>query len=319
MSVTVNINGLTLVHKGSNGISIATIPDVCKTPSPGGPVPIPYPNIAFSSDLAKGTTTVKADGGNMCANYGSEFSRSTGDEAGSVGGVKSRIFMREATWITYSFDVKLQGKGACRLTDKMFHNHQNTVNMSGVLQKALMEFMEIICPVICNVIKRIKAGEKLPQGKSTWTQVINDELKKRADDLAKLGVKMEKTAIVAATKGMAKKWGRKAVTKFGKRLVGKLAVAWVPVVGQIAVAGLAIYDAVDTAVDVAKLAGEVYDFMRVRPDFMLEAGGERRIGDIKLPGDDFSPGQKESYDALNKGEKTPVLDKHTCECKKRGI
>src|SRR3989442_6002855 len=69
---TININGLTLCHKGSDGISTATLPDVCKTPSPGGPVPVPYSNVARSSDLAKGTTTVQADGGNMCANYGSE-------------------------------------------------------------------------------------------------------------------------------------------------------------------------------------------------------------------------------------------------------
>ena len=137
MPVTININNLTLCHKGSNGISIATIPDVCKTPSPGGPVPIPYPNIAMSSDLMKGTTTVKADGGNMCAKYGSEFFKSTGDEPGVAGGVKSSVFIKEATWITYSFDVKLEGKGACRLTDKMFHNHQNTVNCAGELQAPL--------------------------------------------------------------------------------------------------------------------------------------------------------------------------------------
>lgn len=131
MPVTININGLSLCHKASGGMSMATIPDVCKTPSPGGPVPIPYPNIAMESDLAKGTTTVKADGGNMCANYGSEFFKSTGDEAGTIGGVVSSTFIKEATWITYSFDVKLEGKGACRLTDKMFHNHQNTVNCGG--------------------------------------------------------------------------------------------------------------------------------------------------------------------------------------------
>jgi hypothetical protein len=134
MPVTININNLTLCHKGSNGISTATIPDVCKTPSPGGPVPIPYPNIAMSMDLMKGTTTVKADGGMMCANYGSEFFKSTGDEPGVAGGVVSSTFIKEATWITFSFDVKLQGKAACRLTDKMFHNHQNTVNMAGVIQ-----------------------------------------------------------------------------------------------------------------------------------------------------------------------------------------
>jgi len=137
MPVTININNLSLCHKGSNGISMATIPDVCKTPSPGGPVPIPYPNIAMASDLMKGTTTVKADGGNMCANYGSEFFKSTGDEPGVVGGVASSTFIKEATWITFSFDVKLEGKAACRLTDKMFHNHQNTVNMGGELQSPL--------------------------------------------------------------------------------------------------------------------------------------------------------------------------------------
>ena len=92
---------------------------------------MPYPNIAMEQDLAKGTTTVKADGGNMCANYGSEFSKSTGDEPGTVGGIASSTFIKEATWITYSLDVKLEGKGACRLTDKMFHNHQNTVNIAG--------------------------------------------------------------------------------------------------------------------------------------------------------------------------------------------
>ena len=141
MSVTVLVNpgsnGLTLCHKGSNGISQATLPDVCKTPTPGGPVPMPYPNIAFSSDLAKGTTTVHADGGNMCANYGSEFSKSTGDEPGTIGGVKSGTFIKEATWISFSFDVKLEGKGACRLSDKMFHNHENTVNAAGEVQAPL--------------------------------------------------------------------------------------------------------------------------------------------------------------------------------------
>ena len=138
MPLTININNLTLCHKGSNGITTATIPDVCKTPTPGGPVPIPYPNIAMSSDLMKGTTTVKADGGMMCANYGSEFFKSTGDEPGSLGGVVSSVFIKEATWISFSFDVKLEGKAACRLTDKMFHNHMNTVNAGGLLQAPLV-------------------------------------------------------------------------------------------------------------------------------------------------------------------------------------
>lgn len=136
MPVTVKVNGAanSLVHKGSNGISMATIPDVCKTPSPGGPIPIPYPNISQSATLAKGTTTVKADGGMMIANKGSEFSLSNGDNPGVAGGVKSSTFMKESTWILYSFDVKMDGKNACRLTDKKFQNHENTADMGGVLQ-----------------------------------------------------------------------------------------------------------------------------------------------------------------------------------------
>jgi len=134
MPVTVKVNGTanSLVHKGSNHVSIATIPDVCKTPSPGGPIPIPYPNISQSVTLAKGTTSVKADG-MMAAIKGSEFSLSNGDNAGVAGGVKSSTFMKESTWILYSFDVKMDGQGACRLSDKKFQNHENTVDLMGAL------------------------------------------------------------------------------------------------------------------------------------------------------------------------------------------
>lgn len=136
MALTVNVNDLTLCHKGSDGTSTATLPDVCNTPTPG-PEPIDYPNIAYSRDLIKGTTSVLADGGNMCAHRASEFATSTGDEPGTLGGVTSGVNMAEASWLSFSFDVKLEGKGACRLTDKMLHNHGNTVNAAGVVQEAL--------------------------------------------------------------------------------------------------------------------------------------------------------------------------------------
>lgn len=135
MAVTIKVNGAanSLIHKGSGGISAATLPDVCKTPSPGGPVPLPYPNVSQSATLKKGTTTVKADGGNMIAVKGSEFAVSNGDNPGTLGGVKSSTFMKESTWISYSFDVKMQGKNACRLSDKKFQNHGNTVDLSGAI------------------------------------------------------------------------------------------------------------------------------------------------------------------------------------------
>jgi hypothetical protein len=155
MPVTVQVNGtsLTLVHKFSNGISTATVPDVCKTPTPGGPVPMPYPNIAQSITLSDGTTTVKGDKA-MAANKGSKFALSNGDQAGTLGGVKSNVFMKEATWILYSFDVKLQNKNACRLTDPMYHNAENTVNMAGVTQLSRVADLltEQLCAEFCAVV-----------------------------------------------------------------------------------------------------------------------------------------------------------------------
>ena len=129
------VNSLGLTYKGTVGISTATIPDVCKTPSPSGPVPIPYPNIAQQSSLQKGTKTVKAKG-KMIAVKGSQYSRSNGDEAGTAGGVKSSVNMKATDWITYSFDVKMDGKNACRHTDKKFHNNQNAADLQGNIDPA---------------------------------------------------------------------------------------------------------------------------------------------------------------------------------------
>lgn len=156
MPVSVKVNGAanSLVHKGSNHISAATIPDVCKTPSPGGPVPMPYPNISQSNMLSKGTTTVKADGGMMIAVKGSEFSMSNGDNAGVAGGVKSSTFMKESTWILYSFDVKMDGKNACRLSDKKFQNHENTADLAGAISVpvlvTLVEIEDALCQALCD-------------------------------------------------------------------------------------------------------------------------------------------------------------------------
>lgn len=133
--ITININGLTLCHKGSGGVSHNTLPDVCKTPGEG--TPVPYENEAYSADLVKGTTSVFADGGNMIANMGSQFARSVFDEQGSMGGVKSGTNKAETDWISHSFDVFFEKKPACRLTDKLFMNHRNTVNMAGLMQASI--------------------------------------------------------------------------------------------------------------------------------------------------------------------------------------
>ena len=132
MPTEIFVNSLGLTYKGTVGLSSATLPDVCKTPSPGGPVPIPYPNIADQSSLQKGTKTVKAHG-KMIAVKGSQYGRSNGDEAGTAGGVKSNVNMKTTDWITYSFDVKMDSKNTYHHTDKKLHNNQNTVDLAGNL------------------------------------------------------------------------------------------------------------------------------------------------------------------------------------------
>ena len=118
-------NGRGVVHGGSGGMSIV-FPDVCLTPTSAGPVPIPYPNIAQSADTADGPPTVTCDG-NMPMTQGANYSKSSGDEAGTNGGVASGTSRDRAEFMLYSFDVKFEGKGACRLGDPLFHNNKNTM------------------------------------------------------------------------------------------------------------------------------------------------------------------------------------------------
>jgi len=125
MGVSVSVNKMSVVHAKSGGVTIA-FPDVCKTPSPGGPIPIPYPNIAKSSDTGKGAKKVKCDGKPVCVKD-SSFSTSTGDEAGTAGGgVMSSKTKGKAEFVNYSFDVKVEGKNVPRALDMMLHNDKNT-------------------------------------------------------------------------------------------------------------------------------------------------------------------------------------------------
>ena len=125
MANTVGVNKLSVVTKDSNGVTMA-FPDVCKTPSPGGPIPIPYPNVAKSSDSAKTADSVTVAGKPLCVKD-SNFSTSTGDEAGTAGGgVASSKTKGKAEFVNFSFDVKAEGKNVARALDLMLHNDKNT-------------------------------------------------------------------------------------------------------------------------------------------------------------------------------------------------
>ena len=121
----VGVNKLSVVHKDSQGKTIA-FPDVCKTPSPGGPIPIPYPNIAMSSDAAKTASSVVVEGNPICTKD-SNFSTSSGDEAGIAGGgVASSKTKGKAEFVNCSFDVQAEGKAVARALDITLHNDKKT-------------------------------------------------------------------------------------------------------------------------------------------------------------------------------------------------
>ena len=123
MGQTTFVNMRGIAHKGSGGMSVV-FPDVCKTPAAPSPIPIPYPNIGKSSDTSQGPTSVKTDG-QMPMVKGAKYSRSMGDEEGTLGGVMSSVNMNECEYMLYSFDVKFEGKNVCRMGDPLFHNRKN--------------------------------------------------------------------------------------------------------------------------------------------------------------------------------------------------
>jgi hypothetical protein len=128
---TVFANGRSIIHKGDALVQTAVAPDVCKTPSPGGPIPVPYPNIAMDGDLDAAAKSVLIEG-NPTAIKSSNLSMSTGDEAGSAGGgVVSSKIKGKMTWTDASPDVKAEGTGVVRFLDPTMHNG-NTSNAPGL-------------------------------------------------------------------------------------------------------------------------------------------------------------------------------------------
>ena len=162
MGATVSANMRTVVHKTSNGM-LTSFPDTCKTPTPGGPVPIPYPNIAMSKDTQKGTTTVKCDG-NPINVKDSIWMMSQGDEAGAAMGVLSSRIKGKADWINAAQNVKANGKNVCRLGDPMRSNAGSSENTPPI-----PEFQDPF-PGLAATEERLKACEALRKKQLTRDQ-----------------------------------------------------------------------------------------------------------------------------------------------------
>ena len=125
----------------AKGIAFA-FPDVCLTPAPPSPspVPIPYPNIAQLADAspvsdASGKELLVGPSGDHVLLKDAVISSSTGDEAGSSGGVTSGVTKGECKLVQASASV-LYGPDKAGLVRTLDQTTQNSNNAQGIVLSA---------------------------------------------------------------------------------------------------------------------------------------------------------------------------------------
>ncbi|WP_338848516.1 DUF4150 domain-containing protein [Massilia sp. W12] len=122
-------NNMEICNKTSDGKVVANMPDVCMSP-PGpaaGPIPIPYPNTAFATDLSNGSTTVFIQGKPAALKDISCFATSTGNEPATQNfqkGIVSNVIKGKAQFVDWSPNVKIESYNVCRHLDPMTQNHK---------------------------------------------------------------------------------------------------------------------------------------------------------------------------------------------------
>ncbi len=99
-------------------------PDTCKTPTPGGPVPVAYPNIATCNTASSSSCSSKVMICGMKAfNLKTKIPQSQGDVAGNAGGgVVSNKIMGVMKYTKGSSSVYIEGAPVVRMTSQTAHN-----------------------------------------------------------------------------------------------------------------------------------------------------------------------------------------------------
>ena len=144
MTETVLINKLSLCHKHSTGWVRSTLPDVCKSPSS----PVPYTNVAYARIW-------RTDDDRAFARRGDERHQGLAlrglhrGRAGAGGGVISGVHRHQATWLSWSPNVFIEGQPVTRLTDRMLLNKGNTVSLAGYTTFEPGSNEAKICDIAC--------------------------------------------------------------------------------------------------------------------------------------------------------------------------
>ena len=110
-------------------------PDVCKTPNPPPPVgpgtiPVPYPNNGMLNQATGFSTKVKFVNKEVLTTK-SKIPKSSGDEAGSLGGIVSGMNMGEIQFKKGSSMVKVEGQPCVHATSVTSHNGTNANMPAG--------------------------------------------------------------------------------------------------------------------------------------------------------------------------------------------
>ncbi|MBK8256854.1 MAG: DUF4150 domain-containing protein [Polyangiaceae bacterium] len=121
------------------------MPDVCLTPAPPAPpVPVPYPNTAQMAAANGAVTTVLVENKETVAE-GAKIPNSSGDEAGTNGGVTSGTNMGPVEPKQFSSKVYFAGKKAVFATAMTAHNGSNA-NMPAGAQIAPSQAKVFVAP-----------------------------------------------------------------------------------------------------------------------------------------------------------------------------
>lgn len=123
---------------------VVAMPNVCLTPTPVGPVPIPYPSIAMLPQATQVSTKVTF-GNKPVVLLQSQTPSTTGDSAGSNGGVMSGVFMGPAVYKKVSAKVQVEGKGVGYQTGMMGLNGSNP-NVPAFAQSVPSQSQILVSP-----------------------------------------------------------------------------------------------------------------------------------------------------------------------------
>lgn len=99
-------------------------PDVCLTPTPAGPVPMPYPNMAMGPMGVPAAYKVMFMA-TPAHNMGTTVPLTNGDNAGVAMGVASGMVMGPSRHLTASFTTLVGGMPATRLSSMSLQNSTN--------------------------------------------------------------------------------------------------------------------------------------------------------------------------------------------------